>query len=152
MFAMEDQSRKLQMVSVGRLQVGIFADEIESLCDWQTPTPLPHATESIMGVVSIHGRILTVLNPRKLAGVGTASDANEDPGHLVALKGDEQLALAVDAIGKTLDEDRIELEPENSGSLIQSRFQHDGKHAIVIDVRELFVHAIQGRERRRRRF
>ena len=154
MIAMEDQSRKLQVVRAGSTDFAISADEIAAITDWQTPTPLPHAPESILGVVSIHGRILTVINPRKLAGLQGNSNEGLNPQHVVALKGDEQLALAVDAIGETFELAQSEFEAlgkEETG-LMLGRLHRGGTETGVINVKQLFAHAIQGRERRRRRF
>ena len=87
-----------------------------------------------MGIVSLQGRMLTVLDLRRLTG-GESTD-NITPRHVVALRGDEQLALAVDTL-----EGNIELPGDNNGSPVE-----------VLNVSELFSLAIQGRERRKRRF
>lgn len=154
MIAMDVQSRKLQLVRAGSIDFAIFADEIAAITDWQLPTPLPHAPESILGVVSIHGRILTVLNPGKISGLESNSREGLNPKYIVALKGDEQLAIAVDAIADTLELEETEFEAmgKNEDSLTLGRLHHDGTETSVINVKQLFAQAIQGRERRRRRF
>ena len=87
-----------------------------------------------MGIVSLQGRMLTVLDLRKLT--GAESTDNPPPQHVIALRGDEQLALAVDTV-----EGSIESPGDTNGSPVE-----------VLNVSELFPLAIQGRERRQRRF
>lgn len=78
--------------------------------------------------------MLTVLDLRRLTD-GESIDKSI-PQHVIALRGDEQLALAVDTV-----EGSIESPGDSNGSPVE-----------VIDVSALFSLAIQGRERRQRRF
>lgn len=148
--------RKLQLVRAGSAQFGIYADEIATIASWREPAPLPHAPKSVLGVVSIQGRMLTVLELTILSG-------REDPSgdrtldsqrHIVALRGDEQLALAVDALGETVEIAARDLQPtqETAGTLVLAVLHLEDKEINVLNVKELFPTAIQGRERRRRRF
>lgn len=88
--------RRLQLLRAGALQLGIFVEDIATIAGWRKPTPLPQAPESVLGVVSIQGRMLTILD-----------------------------------LGVVL---------------------RDGSEINVLNLDELFAIAIQGRERRRRRF
>ena len=65
-----DSKRDLRVVFAGSRKLGVFADEIETIATWRTPTPLPHAPKAVFGVVCIHGRMLTVLNVAALMGEG----------------------------------------------------------------------------------
>jgi chemotaxis signal transduction protein len=108
-----------------------------------------------MGVVSIQGRMLTVLDLAMLLTPETASSnaAGNTPLHLVALRGDEQLALAVDSVGETFQVDTVDLgAKEPADKLVMGVLHHDGAEIGILDLNELFSTAIQGRERRRRRF
>jgi purine-binding chemotaxis protein CheW len=113
---------------------GVDESKVATVADWRQPTPLPHAPPAVMGIVSLQGRMLTVLDLRRLTG-GESTD-NTTPQHVIALRGDEQLALAVDTI---------------EGSL-ESPSHSNGSQVEIINVSELFPLAIQGRERRQRRF
>ena len=147
--------RKLQLLQTGSSQLGIFADEIATVAPWRAPTPLPDAPQSVLGVVSIEGRMLTVLDLGMLRGEQAASgDADSDiPTHLIALRGDEQLALAVDSLGETIELDNVDLDPQEAANkLILGILRHDGANINILNIKELFPTAIQGRERRRRRF
>ena len=148
-----DSKRDLRVVFAGSRKLGVFADEIEAIADWRTPTPLPHAPKAVLGVVCIHGRMLTVLNAAALLGeeVGVAPSG---PSSMVALRGDEQLALAVDRAGETIAvaADELQDTKNDERSVILGIVDHGGESITVLNVRELFPAAIRGHERRRRRF
>jgi chemotaxis signal transduction protein len=149
----EKPIRRLQFFRAGSLLCGIFEDEIATVAKWREPTPLPQAPKSVMGVVSIQGRMLTVLNLVTLLDSHAASsDASHQ--HILALRGDEQLALAVDALGENIEigDAVLESAQESGERLVLGVFDHDGAEISILNVRALFPSAIQGRERRRRRF
>jgi len=138
--------RTLQLLRAGSSQFGIFTDEIAAIVDWREPAPLPHAPKAILGVVSIQGRMLTVLDLRTL--FGDQSILNDKAQHIVALRGDEQIALAVDALDQPV---KIRnLGGKKNGEILQT-LTHGDAQISVLNVKELFPTAIQGRKRRRRR-
>ena len=150
-----DEFRTLQLVRAGSVQFGVFADAIATIAPWSDPVPLPLAPNSVLGVVSLQGRMLTVLKLRLLLGGETVSKDSSllNERRLIALRGDEQMALAVDAVGGVVKVAVSDLKPDqNRGSLILKRLQLEGSEVIVLNLRDLFPAAIQGRERRRRRF
>lgn len=144
-----DATRELRVMFAGSHCLGVFADEIEAIADWRTPAPLPDAPNGVLGVASIRGRMLTVLEATVLLGVAAAVA----PGKIVALRGDEQLALAVASTG-----DLIEIAPDELaitseiGPLILSVISRGEQSISVLDSKQLFATAMRGRERRRRRF
>jgi len=146
-------TRKLQVLFVGPLVLGIFEDEIATIAEWRRPTPLPHAPPAVLGVVSIQGRILTVLDPLTLFGE-TTTRLGFPPGLLVALRGDEQIALAIETTGGTFDLAMKDIQPPpDSANRAVSGILHQGDQLVkVIQVKGLFPAALRGRERRRRRF
>ncbi len=105
-------TRKLQLLSVGTLVLGVFEDEIATIAEWRRPTPLPQPPPAVLGVVSIQGRMLTVLDPVSLFGE-TTTRLGFPPGLLVALRGDEQIALAVESRGDTLDLAMQDIQPSD---------------------------------------
>lgn len=146
--------RKLQLVRAGSSQFAISADNIFAVVAWQTPTPLPHAPKSVLGVVSIQGRMLTVLDLVMLPGSNSKEAPHGVPAYIIALQGDEQLALAVDDVGGIihLADSDLEGPPGTVGSLIEQVLEHEGVKIHLLNLKKLFPNAIQGRERRRRRF
>lgn len=92
--------------------------------------------------------MLTLLDLGRMPGMHISS---EEPGSkILALRGDEQLALAADELGETIDiENGLGMK---DSELIVSRFKHGVDEISVLNIKALFSSAIQGRERRRRRF
>jgi purine-binding chemotaxis protein CheW len=144
--------RSVQLFKAASFLCGIFQNEIATVAPWREPTPLPRAPETVMGVVSIQGRMLTVLNLATLLESNTVSQ--RAPQHILALRGDEQLALAVEALSETIEIGVGVLDevPEGGVGLVLGVVDHDGAEIMILNVKGLFPSAIQGRERRRRRF
>jgi len=131
---MSERYQRLLSFRVGSRLYGVDESKVATVANWRQPTPLPHAPPAVLGIVSLQGRMLTVLDLRRLTGGESTDDAT--PQHVIALRGDEQLALAVGTV-----EGSIESSSDSNGSPVE-----------VINVSELFPLAIQGRERRQRRF
>lgn len=142
--------KNLQVFSSGTLKFAILESDIATIVEWRSPAPLPHAPSPVLGVVSIQGRMLTVLDPVVLLG---HSPNGSSAGFIVALRGDEQLALAA---GSKADEqltvDDIDLHSEVAEQAVLAVIENDGEAISVLDVKKLFALAIRGRERRRRHF
>ena len=115
-------------------------------------TPLPHAPSAVLGVVSIQGRMLTVLDPLNLFSE-SPSRPGFPPGILVALRGDEQIALAIENTGKVFDLAMKDIQPppDLANRAVVGTFRAGEQVVTVIEVKGLFP-ALRGRERRRRRF
>jgi chemotaxis signal transduction protein len=149
---------KLRRLKAGSSQVGVFEDQITTIADWNEPAPLPFAPESVLGVVCIQGRMFTVLNLAQLLGANeeneTADLERRDSRRcIVALRGDEQLALAVDASQETFAVTAVDIRApkELSLRLFLGTVEQSGEEVQVLDVKELFPAVIHRRERRRRR-
>jgi chemotaxis signal transduction protein len=151
----EDANRfhKLHLFQAGAVQLGIFADEVTAIVEWREPTPLPRAPESVLGIVSIQGHMSTVLDVAALINHESASSGARVQ-HLIALRGDEQLALAIATLGETIEitEDDFQAKRDTDEPLVLGVLNREGTEISIINPKELFPTAIQGRERRRRRF
>ncbi|MDT7687536.1 MAG: hypothetical protein QOE46_295 [Acidobacteriota bacterium] len=134
----------------------VRAEEAEATAASTEPVPLPHAPAAVLGVVCIRGRMYTLLDPPALldAHAPPREDVSEEgaPRFVVALRGDEQLALAAD---------RVEGPREiNSGAFdasdilsapLRATLEHEGARVHILDPSRLFDAAMQGTERRRQR-
>lgn len=147
----EQPTRTLQIFSSGANQFAVFTDEVMTIAAWREPAALPQAPAAVLGVVSIQGRMLTVLDLSQLLEQPRLS---QGPSHILALRGDEQLALAIDGPGATIDnaDEEFDATPEANEKLISIVINYNGDEVSILNVKELFATAIQGRERRRRRF
>jgi len=146
---MEKASKKIQVFSAGGVAYGVPAEHVLTIAEWRQPASLPQAPEAVLGVVSIHGRMLTVIDLSKLA---ETNHGDGDPTHILALRGDEQLALAISEPGEVMEYGEGENAPETNRGLVSDVIKHNGTDITILDIKELFPTVIQGRERRRRRF
>jgi purine-binding chemotaxis protein CheW len=152
---MEQQPRTLQLFSSGGEQFAVLAEDVMTIAEWREPAVLPHSPASVLGVVSIRGRMLTVLDLSQLLESQQRADS---PSHLLALNGDEQLALAIGSVGETITIDSANAStdakevPDTAGKLIAEVINRNGDEIKILNVKEIFPTAIHGRERRRRRF
>jgi chemotaxis signal transduction protein len=151
----EGRPSKLQLIQVGSSQFGIFANEISAIVPWREPTPLPHGPSSVLGIVSIQGRMLTVLDLAALLFTEPTkgNDSRTAPANLIALRGDEQLALAAEALGDPVlpADDSIQNQETESASVL-GVIQHEGRAVRILNLKGLFPAALQGRQRRKRQF
>ena len=162
--------RRLFVMRSGARLFAVYADEVAATCENLTPTPLPFAPAPVRGVVSQRGRILTLIDPlpllpeetldgAKAAGSQTfpspAMHTSQAPAPLViALKGDEQLALSVEAVEREVelyDTDAHVAAEASGSSLIRRTIRHETHAVALLDPARLFDAAMQGVERRRRR-
>ncbi|HEX8131792.1 MAG TPA: chemotaxis protein CheW [Pyrinomonadaceae bacterium] len=161
--------RKLFVMRTGARLFAVYADEVEATSENLTPTPLPFAPAPVRGVVSRRGRILTLIDPLTLLPAATTngataaavtqtlpSAATQTPAPLVvvALKGDDQLALSVESIEHEVElyDEEADAATEASGaSLLRRTIQYNTHAVALINPAHLFDAAMQGVERRRQR-
>lgn len=149
----ERERRELLVAHCGGRLIGIFADEAESVTPWKPPTPLPLAPLGVLGVVSVRGRISTILDPLALLGERPHGETAAF-SFIVTLRGDEQLALGVERVERIVEifTDTVEpLASSASASVVRGLVQMDGKLIAVLNAQELFPSVMRGTERRRRR-
>lgn len=149
------ERREIVVVNAGGRCVGVFAEEVACVERGRVPTPLPHAPVAVLGVVNLRGRILTLLDPLALLGERCEDmSVNASPNFILALCGDEQLALAVDGPERHLEIYTDEIEPAASveASVARGTFQDKQATVIILDVNQLFDAAVgEMRYRRRQR-
>ena len=139
---------KLRLLQVDKQTLALHDEEVLTVVEWTEPTPLPFAPASVLGVVSVQGRMFTVLD----LGLLMDNEATEqEQRFIVALRGDEQLALAV-ADSKSVETRTEEITLDSVSSLVRGTIRLDGQEVSLLNVDSLFAVAIRGRERRRRRF
>jgi chemotaxis signal transduction protein len=144
----DENRQSLQIFRRGNARFALLTEEISAIADWRQPTPLSQAPAAVLGVVSVSGRMLTVLDPAVL--LEKPVDDSTATNFIVALRGDEQLALIVDEQGETLTAEISSHATANGATLGVVR--HQENMIGVLDLTKLFGVAIRGRERRQRRF
>jgi chemotaxis signal transduction protein len=143
--------------TAGEMVFAVFADQVESTADAKLPAPLPDAPPGVLGVVCVRGRMLTVLDPLALV-TGEANSWPESLPNIIALSGDEQLALAAMERLDTITISAADIESpsladeENLSRVALGIARYGGQEITVLSVAHLFAAALRRKERRRRRF
>jgi len=143
--------------SIGKRLFAVPAGQVEGTAETRRPAVLPNSPPAILGVVCVRGRMLTTLDPVALT-AGERFDWPVEVPWVVALRGDEQLALACESLGETITvaatdiQTNGESEPESGSSIISGVARHGGQEIAILKVERLFSAAFQRTERRRRRF
>ena len=152
----EAQLRDLFSFNAGGRTFAVLAEEVEGTADRKPVAGLPHAPAAVLGVLCVRGRMLTALDPFALM-TGERLNWPRELPCIIALRGDEQLALAADSFGSTITISDTDIErpldndqPRHSPIVGISR--HGGEEIHILSVSNLFAAAFQRPERRRRRF
>src|SRR6266571_3970724 len=123
-------------VAGGKL-FGIFAEDADGTAECKPLASLPHAPATILGVVCVRGRALTVLDPVAICTTETEDWPKPLP-YVVVLRGDEQLALAAEACRDMItiaaadistDLNRAEARPAVLGVV-----RHAGEEITILDI------------------
>ena len=151
----EPQLRDLFSFTAGGQTFAVFAEEVEGTADAKYVAALPNAPAAVLGVLCVRGRMLTALDPVALLTGERLAWPAEVPC-VVALRGDEQLALAGESFGSSITIFESDIEPvdehEPAGRAIAGILRYGGEEIRILSVPRLFSAAFQRTERRRRRF
>ena len=145
---MNNSQNKLtfQLFRVCNVDLALRDEEVLAVTDWREPARLPFAPQTVLGVVSIQGRMLTVLDAGKLLDLDASARES-----IVALRGREQLALAGKGQG-TIEINPTDIQPAtNFGSLSSGTIHKDSRTIHILATDQLFGSALRGHERRRKR-
>lgn len=150
---MAPEIQTLRLFRRGQRWFAVDENVVATIAEWREPVSLPRSPDSVRGVVSIRGRMLTVLDVA-LFPQTESSTADGTPNAIIALRGDEQLALAADRALETivLTEATSLRSHGELPKFVSGVFAHNGSEINVLNVTELFASAMQGRERRQRLF
>ena len=147
--------RELAVMRAGGRVFAVYADEADSVTEGLRPTPLPGAPPAVLGVVCVRGRMRTVLDPLALFGDTPHAPPPTPPRFVVALRGDEQLALAVERVERIVEAPPDALRPppdeKHTAAPLRGLVTLDDTPVAVLDPARLFEAAMQGTERRRPR-
>ncbi|MDT5295545.1 MAG: purine-binding chemotaxis protein CheW [Acidobacteriota bacterium] len=146
--------RELLLLRAGGQTFAVYAEEAEAVAEGLKPAPLPHAPRAVLGVVCVRGRMYTLLDPHALLYPHASPGAQGDNivAFVVALGGDEQLALAADSLERGVSVPAGALEtPDPPAPALRATLERDGARVHVLDTSRLFDAAMQGTERRRQR-
>ena len=140
--------------SFGETTFAVPADQVEATAEECSIARLPHSPAAVLGVASVRGRMVTAIDPLALLNP-YGQERLRLLRFVIALRGDEQLALAADSLSDTVTIAATDIEPPEAGTdghAVLGIVRHGGEKIIVLDTSNLFFAAVRRRERRRRRF
>jgi purine-binding chemotaxis protein CheW len=143
--SVSNRAVQVRLLRVDAHTLCLREDVVLKVIDWSTPTPLPFSPSTVAGIISVQGRMFTVVDLRVLLEVPPQSGKQ-----IVALRGDEQLALAVDESMNVAEVDHVDYENKES-DLFEGKVLVGGEEVSLLNPESLFAGVIRGRERRRRR-
>jgi chemotaxis signal transduction protein len=152
----EPQLHDLVPFVAGDRLFAVFADQVDGSAEARTPAALPNAPPAVLGVVCMRGHILTVLDPLSVA-TGEALTWPASLPAVIALRGDEQLALASHSCRDTITIATEDIQPASQinhdgfESAVLGIARYAGEEITVLRVDNLFAAAVRRKERRRRR-
>lgn len=135
----------------------VFADQIDGTAEALVPVALPNAPPAVLGVVCLRGRMLTVLDPIAIL-TGETFDWPASLRSVLALRGDEQLALAAQSCRDAITIAASDIQPltttndDDFESAVLGIARYAGEEITVLRIDNLFAAAVRRKERRRRRF
>jgi purine-binding chemotaxis protein CheW len=136
---------QVRLLRVGAQIFGVREDAVLKVIDWKMPTPLPFSPNTVSGIVSVQGRMFTVVDLRVLLAVPP-----QDGKQIIALRGDEQLAIAVDESERIVEVDHVVSE-QSVSDLFEGKVLIGKDEVSLLNPDTLFAGVIRGKERRRRR-
>src|SRR5271157_3269765 len=82
---------------VADLLLGIPIRKVEEISRYSSVTPVPGASESVCGVISLRGEVVTVLDLRTVLGLGK-TEPTRQTRNVIVQAGGERIGLLVDRV------------------------------------------------------
>jgi chemotaxis signal transduction protein len=152
----EPQLHDLVPFVAGDRVFAVFADQVDGTAEARKPAPLPNSPPGVLGVVCMRGHMLTVLDPIAVLTGETFAWPSSLPS-VIALRGDEQLALAAHSCRDTITIAAEDIQPSRQTNhdgfetAVLGIARYAGEEITVLRLDNLFAAAVRRKERRRRR-
>jgi purine-binding chemotaxis protein CheW len=126
-----------------------YAVDIERIVEIVTPRPatrIPNASSSILGIISLRGTIVTLVDVRQKLGHPRGGDATPDTRIVVIDNGSETVGFVVDRVLRVVKTSRDALEPHpvvhaaELNEAILGVFRIAGALTILLDLDKLLDH------------
>jgi chemotaxis signal transduction protein len=123
-----------------------YAVEIERIVEIVTPRPvtrIPNADAAIVGIISLRGTIVTVMDVRRRLRHPPGNEQTADSRIVVVEYGGETLGFAVDHVSRVVKVDRASIEPHpvvhtsEQRDAIRGVFRHANALTILVDLDKL---------------
>ena len=121
---LQETNIELATFYVGKALCGIDILSIQEINKHFEVTTVPQATDYVVGVLNLRGRIVTILDLGKKLGLSEI-EKNQNNRNIIVRSQDEHIGLMVDSISDvvTVENDFIESAPSNISGLKGKFFQ-----------------------------
>jgi purine-binding chemotaxis protein CheW len=143
---LSDRSQIVQVLtwSVDGKLFGMDVHDCREIVRGKKITNVPHAPETILGIVNLRGEVVTVLDLSRLLGY-KSSGQNEKPVLIRLKSGNQQISIKADIVYDVIDAKESEFEPPPSNLTdLESRFITsvlliDKGLAVILNSREIAI-------------
>jgi purine-binding chemotaxis protein CheW len=124
---------------VADLLLGISIREVEEISRSCAVTPVPGAPESVCGVMSLRGEVVTVLDLRVVLGLGKTERTRQTRNVIVHAAG-ERIGLLVDRVADVVRAARTDLLPPPANmsgadsAMFQAVYRMESELLLLVDV------------------
>ena len=139
-----DEAELLTFTIAGEL----YAVDIENIAEIVTPrrvTRVPNADRSIVGIFSLRGTIVTLIDVRSRLGHPRKQEASADSRVVVARLGNDSVGFIVDRVQRVVNVPLAAIEPQpvvhtsEQDDSVRGVFRHGGALTILLDLEKLLA-------------
>jgi purine-binding chemotaxis protein CheW len=137
--ALAQEQRELLVFSLAGAAYALPIEHVREIVRPRALTPMPHVPPEILGVLSLRGEVLQVLDARRRVGLASAPPDRASRVIVLASEGGGLTGLLVDGVREVLRVSASELRaPTNGeGGLIAALAPHGGSFVSVLDPERL---------------
>jgi len=124
---------------VADLLLGIPIRKVEEISRYCSVTPVPGAPESVCGVMSLRGEVVTVLDLRTVLGLGK-TEQTRTTRNVIVQAGGERIGLLVDRVADVVRAVTADLLPPPANmsgadsSMFQAVYRLENELLVLVDV------------------
>jgi purine-binding chemotaxis protein CheW len=130
--------RQLCTFFLGDIFCGVEAERVQEVIRYQEMTPLPLVKDEIRGLINLRGKIVTVIDLRRLLDVKDIR-SDERSVNVVMGEGDDHVSFMVDSIHEVMRVNENDFErppetvPERLREIIRGAYKLQGRLLLLID-------------------
>ncbi len=121
------------------LLLGIPIRDVEEICRFCNVTPVPGAPETVCGVMSLRGEVVTVLDLRVVLGLGK-TERTRQTRNVIVHAGGERIGLLVDRVADVVSAATADLLPppanmsSTESAMFRAVYRMENELLMLVDV------------------
>lgn len=127
--ALGEEQLELITFSLAGEQYAMEVDRLVEIIVPRASTRVPNAGNEIIGIISLRGSIVTLLDLRKILGLAGAGEETEDTRIIVVQKATEQIGFIVDRVLRVVKVDPDMIEPH---PVVSASEQNEAVRGVVV--------------------